>query len=135
MVLPEEQDLRYGGLPERPVLAPLGKRLPLPGQSLVPIFEGDGLPDRSIFWEHEGNRAVRRGKWKLVSEFPGTWSFFYAYDKNAQWELYDMSVDRGEQNDLAEVHPELVRDLADAYERWAEETLVIPWGQLSGRVE
>ena len=108
---------------------------PLPGSSLVPIFEGDELPDRTIFWEHEGNRAIRRGKWKLVSEFPGTWSSFYSYQKNAQWELYDMSVDRGEQHDLAQTKPELVRELSGEYERWAEATQVVSWDKLSGRQE
>ena len=111
------------------------RRHPLPGSSLVPIFEGDELPDRTIFWEHEGNRAVRRGKWKLVSEFPGTWSSFYSYQKNAQWELYDMSVDRGEQHDLAQTKPELVHELSSEYKRWAEATQIVSWDKLSGRQE
>ena len=111
------------------------RRHPLPGSSLVPIFEGDELPDRTIFWEHEGNRAVRRGKWKLVSEFPGTWSSFYSYQKNAQWELYDMSVDRGEQHDLAQTKPELVRELSGEYKLWAETTQIVSWDKLSGRQE
>ena len=46
-----------------------------------------------------------------------------------------MSIDRGEQNDLADVHPELVQDLAKEYERLAAESLVVQWDQLSGRVE
>jgi arylsulfatase A-like enzyme len=107
----------------------------LPGRSLVPILEGNELPGRSIFWEHEGNRAARRGKWKLVSEFPGTWSSFYSYQKNAQWELYDMSSDRSEQHDLAQANPELVRELSDEYELWADATQVITWDRLSGREE
>ena len=107
----------------------------LPGQSLLPVLDGDGLAERTVFWEHEGNRAVRRGKWKLVSEFPGTWSFFYSYTKNAQWELYDVSVDRGELHDLAQEHPGLVRELAGEYEQWAEDSLVVRWDELSGRVE
>ena len=42
---------------------------PLEGVSLVPAFDGKSL-DRSqpIFWEHEGNRAIRDGQWKLVAK-------------------------------------------------------------------
>src|SRR5207302_4092652 len=53
--------------------------LPLEGESLLPIFQGKKRPERSpIFWEHEGNRAIRLDKWKLVSRYPNA------------WELYDM---------------------------------------------
>jgi arylsulfatase A-like enzyme len=107
----------------------------LPGRSLQPVLDGSEMPDRSVIWEHEGNRAIRRGNWKLVSEFPGTWAYFYSYAKDSRWELYDMSIDRGEQNDLADVHPELVQDLAREYERLAAESLVVQWDQLSGRIE
>ena len=44
---------------------------PMEGVSLVPAFQGKPLPERAIFWEHEGNRAVRQGKWKLVLKYPG----------------------------------------------------------------
>ena len=47
---------------------------PLEGQSLVPAFAGKPLDRDAIFWEHEGNRAVRAGDWKLVAKGPaGTW--------------------------------------------------------------
>jgi Arylsulfatase A and related enzymes len=58
---------------------------PLEGKSLLPIFKGGQRKGHeAIFWEHEGNRAVRAGKWKLVSKYPD------------QWELYDMEADRTE---------------------------------------
>ena len=47
----------------------------------------------ALYWEHEGNRAVRDGKWKLVSRHPD------------RWELYDMEADRSELNDLAAREP------------------------------
>ncbi|MFN9548981.1 MAG: sulfatase-like hydrolase/transferase, partial [Pirellulaceae bacterium] len=49
---------------------------------------------RPLWWMHEGNRAIRIGKWKAVAA------------KDQPWELYDMESDRGEQNDLASEHPE-----------------------------
>jgi arylsulfatase A-like enzyme len=107
----------------------------LPGVSLLPVFDGVRLPDRTLFWEHEGNRAVRHGKWKLVSEYPGSWSTVYQYDKKGDWELYDLSVDRGEQNDVAELFPAVVTELADMYSVWARESQVITWDRIDGRQE
>ena len=88
--------------------------LPLEGRSLVPVIERDELPERALFWEHEGNAAVRLGRWKLVKEYPG------------DWELYDMFEDRTETHDIASAHPALVEDLARRYEEWAERCGVIP---------
>ena len=61
------------------------------GVSLRPAFEGQPLDRKQpIFWEHEGNKAVRDGRWKLVQKWRGP------------WELYDMEADRTELHDLIE---------------------------------
>ncbi len=88
---------------------------PAEGISLAPTFEGKALRERPIFWEHEGNRAVRLGHWKLVSKHPG------------RWELYDMKNDRTEMHDLAAEQPGKVRQLEALYERWAQRAGVQPW--------
>ena len=88
-----------------------------------------------LCWEHEGNRAIRKGKWKLVSEFPGTWKTFYPYPKNGAWELYDMENDRTELNDLANRHPDVVDELATLFQQWAASCLVVPWEELEGKQE
>jgi len=88
---------------------------PAEGVSLAPTFAKEALKERAIYWEHEGNRAVRQGKWKLVSKHPGG------------WELYDMDNDRTEQHDLASQHPEKVDELKSLWERWAERVGVQPW--------
>jgi arylsulfatase A-like enzyme len=88
---------------------------PLEGRSLVPVFEGRMLSERSLFWEHEGNCAVREGKWKLVSRFPDA------------WELYDMENDRTERRDLADRYPARVRKMAADYAEWAHRVGVQPW--------
>jgi arylsulfatase len=91
---------------------------PLEGKSLLPVFENMESHHEALFWEHEGNRAVRKGKWKLVSEFPGT------------WELYDMETDRTELNNLATDNPELVTELVDLYNDWALRCNVVPWSEM-----
>jgi arylsulfatase len=84
----------------------------LPGRSLVPAFARDVPIERDyLFWHHEGNRALRRGDWKLVSA---------REDANA-WELYDLSKDRGEQTNLAAQQPEKVKELAEFWTRQSEE--------------
>jgi arylsulfatase len=96
------------------------KLLPLEGKSLVPIFQGKTRAGhKALFWEHEGNRAVREGKWKLVAEH------------GRAWELYDLDADRTELTDLARRYPERVRELTRLYERWAARVGVEPWDKVN----
>ena len=106
---------------------------PMEGESLVKLLDGESLDRESLCWEHEGNRAVRAGKWKLVSEFPGTWERFYSYPKQGKWELYDMENDRTELHDLSEERPDVVRRLEKIYREWARRAGVIPWEELDGK--
>lgn len=86
----------------------------LPGTSLAPLLRSQSLVERTLFFEHEGNRAVRQGRWKLVAL------------RHRPWELYDILSDRTEMNDLAAQHPEMVRRLSEAWEHWAEKSQVTP---------
>ena len=91
--------------------------IPLEGVSLKPALAGENLGRKQpIFWEHEGNRAVRDGQWKLVA-------------KGAQgpWELYDMTADRTETHDLSTTHPDRVKTMATQWETYARRAQVIPW--------
>jgi arylsulfatase len=89
---------------------------PLEGKSLLPALAGRPIERDAIFWEHEGNRAVRSGDWKLVAKGAG-----------GAWELYDIATDRTESNDLAAQHPEKVRELVAKWEAWATCANVLPW--------
>ena len=78
---------------------------PAPGKSLVNAFSSEQTVSRdSLWWLHEGNRAVRVGEWKLVAA------------KNEPWQLYDLKTDRAEQHDLATQMPEKVKELESAWQ-------------------
>jgi arylsulfatase len=90
--------------------------LPTEGVSIRPAFQGQPIGRRQpLFWEHEGNRALRDGKWKLVAEH------------QEEWQLYDLEADRTERNDLADRYPEKVKELLAKYEAWAKRCGVEPW--------
>ncbi len=90
---------------------------PMEGKSLRPAFGGDRSIEReAIYWEHEGNRAVRVGDWKLVAK-----------GRNGTWELYDLAADRSELADLAADQPERVETMAALWETWAKRANVLPW--------
>ena len=88
---------------------------PLPGRSLVPAFAGRPIGRDALFWEHEGNRAVLAGRWKLVAV------------KGKPWELYDIEADRVESNDLSERYPEKVTELAARWDDWSQRSSVVPY--------
>jgi len=89
---------------------------PLEGESFLPLLRGESWSkEMPLFWEHEGNRAVRVGRWKLVAEHEGS------------WELYDMIEDRTELHDLADAQPERVEEMKRLYGGWAERCGVAAW--------
>ena len=97
--------------------------VPAAGISLAPSFEGKPRKEHdAIYWEHEGNRAVLEGSWKLVSRYPD------------QWELYDLDADRSEINNLIAEHADVAKRLAAKYEAWAARSNVLPWEQVQARL-
>jgi arylsulfatase len=98
--------------------------VPLEGKSLAPIIHGkDRVGHEALFWEHEGNRAVRQGKWKLVAR------------EGCAWELYDLEADRTELHDLAAEHPDRAKEMARLYEQWAKKVGVVPWAELKSKTK
>jgi len=97
----------------------------LPGKSLLPVlFNGAAEVNRGepLFWERAGNRAVREGKWKLVSHWPS-----YA------WELYNLEEDRGETRNVAAQNHEVVSRLSVKYFQWAKKTGVVDFATLEDK--
>ena len=83
---------------------------PSPGKSLMPVFEKDGTVDHDQFWwYHDDHRAIRVGDWKAVAL------------SGEPWELYDLSNDRGEMNNLSKSQPEKLQQLVEAWEATTEE--------------
>ena len=89
---------------------------PLYGRSFAPVIEGGKLPQPEwMFWEHYNDRAARKGDWKIIGKIG-----------SKQWELYNLANDRTEQNNLAAEETEMVKELAAAWEKWAETHCVLP---------
>ena len=92
---------------------------PLEGESFAPALSDDSWQrEQPLYWEHEGNGAVRIGEWKMVKKYPGS------------WELYNMIEDRTELNDLIEGEADRVKHMDKLYQDWATRCEVLPWDQL-----
>ncbi len=88
------------------------KILPMEGTSLVPAFRGKETGRvKPIFWQtnRRRNKAVRDGKWKLVSRSP-----------DDPWELYDLEKDRFETTNLSDQYPARVETMAKLWQEWAD---------------
>jgi len=96
--------------------------LPMEGRSLVPAFDDKPLERDAIYWEHEGNAAIRLGDWKLVR-----------LGRKGPWELYNLKADRTEQHDLAREVPDRAKELAVKWETWAVRTHVKPYPNEGGK--
>jgi arylsulfatase A-like enzyme len=91
------------------------------GESLLSLLQGaDWKREQPIYWEHEGNAALRMGEWKLVRRH------------GADWELYQMDEDRTELNNLARRAPTRVRRMARDWQTWADDVGVREWADLRG---
>jgi len=88
------------------------------GKSLEPVFAKDSAKERTLYWEHEGNRAVRKGDYKLVAMH------------DTPWELYDMNKDRSELKDLSKIMPRKAKELRLLYEAWAKHVGALPWNEV-----
>lgn len=100
---------------------------PVAGVSLVPTFTNKPLQPRAIYWEHQANRAMRLGKWKIVS--PGILNGPYGKWKtytSLPWQLYNMENDRSESKDLSAQYPEQVKKMSAMWETWAYKAHVYP---------
>ena len=103
--------------------------MPMEGKSLLPVFLNNEKINRdALFFEHEGNRAVRQQKWKLVSKAQDQPQYYIKIDSLPidQWELFDMEKDRTETTDLAWQNPEIVRELSNKWYQWAKRTNTVP---------
>ncbi len=81
----------------------------LPGKSLSNIWTTSKPTPRTIYWEHEGNKAMRQGNLKLVRDL-----------EDPSWQLYDLSKDPTESHDLAQSNPKKVNELLADFRLWSQ---------------
>lgn len=116
--------------------------IPMEGISLVPLFTGKALDrGKALCWEHEMNRAVRLGDWKLVSKGEllsekdgyGEWKNY----ELGKWELYNIKSDRSELHDVSAQHPDMVKEMSAIWDDYAKRAKVLPapWTPLQGTPE
>lgn len=91
------------------------KLTPLEGRSLKRVLQGGDLESRALYFEHQGNAAIRDGDWKLVRSH------------GKPWALHDLSTDRTELRDLAAEQPGRVKALRAKWQAWADRVEVRPW--------
>jgi len=104
--------LELAGLPLRP-------KQHMDGVSLVPLLQGKTIEKRDLYWHypHYGNQGgepssiIRSMDWKLIH-----------YYEDGRDELYDLGSDVGEQHDVAESHPDWVKELRQRLDQWLSET-------------
>ncbi|MFA4868935.1 MAG: arylsulfatase [Pedobacter sp.] len=90
------------------------------GISLKDVFAGKTWKGHDhLYWEHQGNKAMRQGKWKIVSSFP----------ENV-WRLFNIEEDRTELKDLSKVYPEKLQELILAHVNWSKKVGVEDWASL-----
>ena len=92
--------------------------LPMEGRSLLPALSNKSISRDALFWEHEGNAAVRDGDWKLVR-----------LGRDGPWELYNLKTDRTELNDLALSESKKAKQLMAKWDAWADRAQVKPYPQ------
>ena len=79
------------------------------GKDLMPMILGKTLAIHdTLFWEHEGGKAIRVKEWKMSAL------------KKSEWELFNLATDRNEAVNLANQFPDKVRQLHTAWEKWAD---------------
>lgn len=77
----------------------------LDGVSILPALNGESLPRGPLFWQFKGRTAVRVGDWKMVT-------------RGEQNELYNLASDPSEKQNVAQSHPEIVKQLSDHMQAW-----------------
>jgi arylsulfatase A-like enzyme len=95
----------------------------LDGVNLLPHLTGENpaTSHEALYWRFGPQKAIRKGDWKLVD-----WRDFETKTQSG-WQLYDLSKDIGEKNDLAASHPQLVAELSAAWDAWNTRNIAPLW--------
>lgn len=96
----------------------------LPGESLSYLWTGKKPSPKTYYWEHEGNKAMRKGNWKLVKDF-----------EDSAWELYDLFTDICETKNLASKHMQVLQEMVLDYADWSKKVGVKEYTKSQNRIK
>lgn len=89
---------------------------PLEGRSLLPVLKDQPISGHAyMFWEHQGNQAVRKGDWKALKD-----------SRQKNWELYNLKTDRAEEHNVSDQYPDVLKEMVTRWEDWAHSHAVFP---------
>jgi arylsulfatase len=111
--------------------------IPTESRSLLPsLFDPKLVRNERLFWERMGNSAVRDGRWKLVRFYNDTRTKGVAFGpRTGVWEFYDLDADPNETRNLADQHPDRVKELRASYEAWEKKVGVVPRERIVQAIE
>ncbi len=120
-LLPTIRNLAAGSPIEPPPDSAFG---PVEGRSLLPLLQNQVAAEdaRPLYFEHMGNCGLIEGVWKLVRF------------RNQPWELYRLSTDRSETENLALRYPTRLHQMQLRYAAWAKKNRVLPWDQVEAAI-
>ena len=104
--------------------AKLPQKRKIDGVNLLPYLTGKikGAPHDVLYWRYGPNLALRKGKWKLVKQRArGV--------RKSTVQLFDLSNDIGERNDLAKIHPKVVQELMREWRKIDAQMVLPRWGR------
>jgi arylsulfatase A-like enzyme len=93
------------------------------GVNLLPYIAGQNktAPHEALYWRFGPQKAIRKDNWTLVD-----WRDLER-KTNSGWQLFDLSKDIGQQNNLAAKYPDVANDLRRTWELWNAKNLLPLW--------
>jgi len=106
----------------------------LDGVNLLPFLtqNSTATPHEVLFWRFGEQMAVRKGNWKITKAVTRPGQARRRVRRPSEGQLYDLAKDIGEKTDVATEHPEVVKELTEAWDKWNAELMAPRWQRADG---